>query len=456
MTRPYPNYKDSGIESVGVIPANWSATPVKHVASCNDEVLPEDTDPGQEINYVEISGVDPSLGIVDSTRVSFSSAPSRARRKVRDGDILVSTVRTYLRAIARVSYPPNNMIASTGFAVVRPRRADSGFLGYLFTAEFIIGEIISRSVGVSYPAVNANDIMDLKIPLPSVQEQQAIAAFLDRETGKIDALVEEQRRLIALLKEKRQAVISHAVTKGLDPDAPMKPSGIDWLGNIPEHWEVAPLKRFGTLEAGAGFPVDEQGLKEEELPFFKVNAIGKALRDDRLVLDGVDTISRETAKSLRAYEFPSETIVFAKIGAALLLGRVRLLPSTSCIDNNMIGVMVSYPNVAEFFRYLLGLLRFDLLANPGAVPSLNERQIANEHFAVPGPGEQAEIALWIEAQTSKLDALIAEAETAIDLLQERRSALISAAVTGKIDVRDEAAEEQREQSLEAIEERVGT
>jgi type I restriction enzyme S subunit len=149
--------------------------------------------------------------------------------------VIVSTVRTYLRAIATVRVPPENLIASTGFAVIRPRDIETSYLGYAMQTEFVISEIIARSVGVSYPAINASDLISIKRPVPPRVEQAAIASFLDRETAKIDALVEEQRRLIELLKEKRQAVISHAVTKGLDPTAPMKDSGVEWLGDVPAH-----------------------------------------------------------------------------------------------------------------------------------------------------------------------------------------------------------------------------
>lgn len=151
---PSAPMKDSGIEWLGKVPEHWKVVPVKAVSSCNDEVLEEATAEDFEIEYVEISDIDANRGIVGTTRTAFGTAPSRARRKVRFGDILVSTVRTYLRAIAQVGNPPDNMIASTGFAVIRPRSVQSEFLGYLFRAEFLISEVIARSTGISYPAIN--------------------------------------------------------------------------------------------------------------------------------------------------------------------------------------------------------------------------------------------------------------------------------------------------------------
>lgn len=241
----YPKYKDSSVEWLGEVPDGWEAVPLKYISTHNDDTLDEKTSPDTEIAYVDISSVDGVTGIKSTETMLFSAAPSRARRRVRHGDVIVSTVRTYLRAIARIRDPEENMIVSTGFAVIRPRgELVPDFLGYLVSAGFFVEQVIARSTGVSYPAINASELVRIPVPVPDPAEQTAIAAFLDRETGKIDGLVAEQRRLMELLKEKRQAVISHAVTKGLNPDAPMKPSGIEWLGDVPEHWEVGNLKRY--------------------------------------------------------------------------------------------------------------------------------------------------------------------------------------------------------------------
>lgn len=203
-TAMYPEYDDSGIEWVGAIPTHWRVAPLKTVATCNDESLSEYTDPEKEFEYVEIGDVDEIKGILKTQRISFADSPSRARRLPRHGDILVSTVRTYLRAITPVRSAFDELVASTGFAVVRPLsdRLSSEFAGYMLRAEWLISEIISRSVGVNYPAIRSEEIMSLRIPVPPMREQKAIADFLDHETARIDALIEEQQRLIELLREK--------------------------------------------------------------------------------------------------------------------------------------------------------------------------------------------------------------------------------------------------------------
>ena len=230
----YPSYKDSGVEWLSEVPAHWELAPLKAATTNNDEVLDETTTGDTEIVYVDISSVDGVNGIKMKETMQFSAAPSRARRRVRDGDVIISTVRTYLKAIARIRAPEENLIVSTGFAVIRPRsKLMPDFLGFLVSASYFVEQVIARSTGVSYPAINASELVAILVPLPPAAEQTEIAAFLDRETAQIDELVAEQRRLMELLKEKRQAVISHAVTKGLNPDAPMKPSGIEWLGEVP-------------------------------------------------------------------------------------------------------------------------------------------------------------------------------------------------------------------------------
>jgi len=180
--------------------------------------------------------------------MKFADAPSRARRVLVNGDVLISTVRTYLRAITHIDKVNRNLICSTGFAVLSAgQKVIPRFLSYWVRSSYFVDEVVAISVGVSYPAINASDIGSLPFPVIELSEQRAIASFLDRETGRIDALIEKKERQIELLGEKRAALISHAVTKGLNPNVKIKPSGIEWLGDIPERWEVKRLKHCADL-----------------------------------------------------------------------------------------------------------------------------------------------------------------------------------------------------------------
>ena len=193
------------------MPAHWEVKRLKFSASINDETLPDTTDPSLFISYVDIGSVHPIHGITSTDEMAFEDAPSRARRIVCDGDTIISTVRTYLRAVAAIHDPIPNTIVSTGFAVVRPRSVSPSFMSYVLSEQGFIEAIMARSVGVSYPAVNAFEIGMLSIPLPPLSEQHAIADFLDCETDKIDTLVAKKRTLIERLKEERTALITHTV-----------------------------------------------------------------------------------------------------------------------------------------------------------------------------------------------------------------------------------------------------
>jgi type I restriction enzyme S subunit len=422
----YPAYKDSGVEWLGDVPGHWNISPLKFSASCNDTVLPDSTDGDYEIEYVEISDVNEISGITGSTSYKFADAPSRARRMLQDGDVLVSTVRTYLRAIAPVVAPPENLIASTGFAVVRPRKGilDGAFLGYMLRAEWWISEVIARSVGVSYPAINASDLIGLNVPVPAWHEQTQIARFLDHETARIDALIEEQQRLIELLKEKRQAVISHAVTKGLDPTAPMKESEISYLDKSPIHWR---LKRLGDVVAFA------QGKAHE--PY---------IDDDG---DFICVNSRFVSTEGKTQKYCSVNLTPASVNDILMVmsdlpnGRA-LARAYYVIENGRLAVNQRVCRItaeqanSRFLFYLLN-------RHPGLMQNddgVNQTHLSNSDFQklrifLPPLSEQLKIAHYLDHVTVRIDSLISEAVIGVGLLQERRSALISAAVTGKIDVR---------------------
>lgn len=209
--------KGSGVEWLGEVPAHWDVLRLKYLSSINDEVLNEKTDPRFELIYVDIGGVDQYQGIVASEELVFETAPSRARRIVRDGDVIISTVRTYLRAIAPIKHPESNLIVSTGFAVIRPSSAlECNFAPYALRASHFVERIVANSVGVSYPAIDTSKMSCFPAATPDIEEQQEIASFLESEMTKIDALVAKIREAIDRLKEYRTALISAAVTGKID------------------------------------------------------------------------------------------------------------------------------------------------------------------------------------------------------------------------------------------------
>jgi type I restriction enzyme S subunit len=439
----YLERRDSGVDWLGEVPAHWNVMPLKAVATHNVDVLDERTPPDTEIAYVDISSVDLVSGVHSIATMTFSEAPSRARRRVRHGDVIVSTVRTYLRAIARIHEPQDNLIVSTGFTVVRPSsRLVPEFLGYALSASYFVEQVIARSTGVSYPAINACDLVAIPITVPPTDEQSRIAAFLDRETAKIDALIAEQRKLIDLLKEKRQAVISHAVTKGLNPDVPMKPSGIEWLGDVPEHWEVLRVKHLTkSIEQGwspqcEAVPAEAQG----EWGVLKVGCVngGKFSPSENkllpLELSPIPSLSiarndllvsrantRDLVGSAAVAEHDYPTLMLCD-----KLYRIRFDPDRTC--PSFVASYIGSSAVRE-------QIELDATGASPSMVNIAQAAIMDLVIAVPSRQEQNQIVESVSLELERFSTLITGAMSAIELLQERRVALISAAVTGQIDVR---------------------
>ena len=430
--QPYQTYDDSGVLSFGKIPTHWAAKPLKVLSTYNDEVLPESTDPDIAIEYVDISSVSATDGIKETTTVNFGAAPSRARRIVRDGDVLVSTVRTYLEAIAWVENPPDNMIASTGFAVIRtnPSLLNRRYAGYALRARYFIDEVVSRSVGVSYPAINASDLVSIKVPVPALDEQVTIATFLDHETTKIDHLIAKQERLIGLLKEKRQAVISHAVTKGLNPDAPMKDSGVEWLGEVPAHWEITRVARLFSERVEYG---------RSDLPILSVS-IHYGVTDKELTQEESDRKlqrieNKESYKIVAAGELVYNMMrawqgAFgtAKVDGLVSPAYVIAKPIVDMNTEYFEAVLRTNAGMEEMRRYSKGITDFRL--------RLYWDEFRNLQLPVPPAQEQEAIVAKILEVTETTKRIIDKAGESISLMKEHRTALISAAVTGKIDVRN--------------------
>jgi len=384
--------------------------------------------PDAEIVYVDISGVDGAVGIKSKEPMLFSAAPSRARRKVRHGDVIISTVRTYLRAIARIENPEDNMVVSTGFAVVRPRQGvAAAFLGHLPFTSYFIDQVIARSNGVSYPAINASDLVSIRVPIPSHTEQVAIATFLDRETAKIDAMVAEQKRLIELLKEKRQAVISHAVTRGLNPKTPMKQSGIEWLGDVPAHWEVErgrflfekldmpPEQEDGVVTAFRDGQVTlRENRRTEGFTLAVLEGGYQHVRVGDLVIHGMDAFAGAIGVSESNGKCTPEYAV--------------LEPRRGGLDNRYFALVLRLMAQRNFIFVICPSVR-------ERAPRFRFEAFKDLYLPVPPAEEQRAIMGSIQTANNELSLLSAEAHRSIDLLQERRTALISAAVTGQIDVR---------------------
>ena len=440
--KQYPVYRDSGVEWLGEVPEHWIAKRLKYITTVNDETLSETTDPDFELVYVDIGSIDSISGIRNKETMTFENTPSRARRKVRNGDVIISTVRTYLRAISPVNDAEPNMVVSTGFAVIRPKEnIESQFAAYTLRAPYFVDEVVANSVGVSYPAINASELITFNVALPPLPEQRAIAAFLDHETGRIDTLIEKKERQIELLQEKRAAVISHTVTKGLDPDVEMKDSGVEWLGKVPGGWKVAKLGFKATVKARLGW----KALKAEE--YVDEGFIFLAtpnIKNKDIDFDNVNYITAE-----RYYESPEimlqeADVLIVKDGSTLgITNVIKSLPSPTTVNSSIAVIRSNEELYSIFLYYILSSIYtqnvIQKMKDGQGVPHLFQADIRKFWIWLPSLEEQRAIAAFLDRETGRIDTLKTKIRESTSKLREYRTALISAAVTGKIDLRQEAA-----------------
>lgn len=420
----YPAYKDSGVEWLGEVPEHWEILPLKRKV----RLLTEKSE--RRDNPVALENIEGWSGRLIETETEFEGEGVAFQA----GDILFGKLRPYL---AKVYLADRNGEAIGDFHVMDPNEdVCPRLLQYQLLTREVIDLVNGSTYGAKMPRASWQFLGSLDLPLPPIIEQDPIACFLDHETAKIDALIAEQQRLIELLQEKRQAVISHAVTKGLNPDAPMKDSGVEWLGEVPEHWEVTRLGRIAAEINDINHEMPEA--VAQGVPFLSA----KDLDDNgNIHFDGdIKQISEQDFDRLSKKICPRKgDIIYSRIGtigrACIVESETKFLVSYSCcvIRVSRQGVVLSF---------LRDLLASDLILTESKAriramgqPDLGLGEIKKFPIPLPPEREQHEIDEFLKAETLITDCLMADSRMAIDLLQERRSALISAAVKGQIDVR---------------------
>lgn len=407
---------------------------LKYVSTINDDSLPEDTDPDYELNYIDIGNVNSQGEILTIAEFKFSDAPSRARRIVQKGDVIVSTVRTYLKAIASIDIDCNDLIVSTGFAVIRPKEKmlNQRYCKYAILDERFIDEIQKSSVGVSYPAINASDIGDIKLPIPSLTQQNKIVAYLDQEVAKIDTLIKKKIRLVELLEEKKKATISQAVTKGLNPNVKLKSSDIDWLGDIPEHWRLLQIKNTCTsINTGGtpnGYDVEIEESNKNVIDWFTPSDITTDftyLKNAKRQLN-LDIVDRSDIKF-----FSKNSVLLVGIGT---IGKIGI-PHEEYYTNQQINILeINKDNSNEYIGLLLSsnIEYVKSLANSATLPILNQQKLGEIKFYLPELEEQEQIVKYLQIIISDNHKIVTKIKNSIDLLKEKRTAIISAAINGEI------------------------
>ena len=428
----YPEYTDSELEWLGEVPTHWKvrkvsydfsavkgprgATLTKEYCSANPGLYPVYS--GQTEN----AGV---LGSIDNFDFSLGS----------NGGLLTTTVGAKAMSL---TFVVDDISLSQNCMLIRPLSKDVFIKFYFYHLQPLFRLERGMIPDHMQPSFRMEDLYSFYMALPPLQEQTQIAHFLDHETAKIDTLVHEQKRLIELLKEKRQAVISHAVTKGLDPDVPMKDSGVEWVGEVPDEWEVTPLRYLGDCQNGiniagdafgSGFPFIGYGhvYKNDVLPLVTNDLVQSSQQDrERYSVQRGDVFFTRTSETVDEIGFSATC--FHDIDSAVFAGfLIRFRPVVPYLLPEFSRYYFSNQRLREFFNKEMNLV---------TRASLSQDLLKKMVVTLPPVQEQSSISSHLDQLTGKVSSLICEARASIELLVERRSALISAAVTGKIDVRD--------------------
>lgn len=440
--KPYPKYKASGVEWLGDVPEHWDVRKLAHAIDTIGSGTTPKTDTPEfylngEISWVNTGDLNDSELYGCSKSVSKAALDAYTSLKIYPpGSVVMAMYGATIGKLAILRFPATVNQACCVF--VGEKLVHSKFLFYWLCG--FRNQIVSLATGGGQPNISQEIIRTLRLACPNLQEQAAIAELLDREAAKIDTLIAKQEAMIDLLKEKRKAVISHAVTKGLDPNVPMKSSGVDWLGDVPEHWITTPLKHIMTMTSGGTPAKNRPEYWNGPHPWASAKDLKVEVLDDTQ-----DHISDLAVSEGGAALVPPNAVLIVVRGMILL----HTLPVTvnavpMAINQDLKALRSNLNCDPGYLAVLLRGLSKEILGRTDqaahGTKALREDDWTGMHVPLPPITEQIAIAQYISSTNLKINALIAKAEQAIALQKEHRTALISAAVTGKIDVREAAIE----------------
>jgi type I restriction enzyme S subunit len=445
--RRYPAYKNSGVEWLGEIPAHWLIVPLARITinKCDGPFgsgLKSEHYSDDGVRVIRLQNI--RAGQFDATDAAFISEAyfqELPGHDVQVGDVLIAGLGDERNTVGRACVAPEGiapaMVKADCFRFrLKSDQAHPPYVAMQLTAGAAADAGI-LATGSTRSRIPLSVMGSRRVALPPLSEQGSISAFLEHETAKIDALVADQEKLIELLKEKRQAVISHVITKGLDPSVPMKDSRIEWLGEVPAHWETPRLGAIAqSIQTGPfGSQLHADDYVDDQIPLINPANI----EHDRIVPNWKNTVNIEKRDQLKEYALQNGDIILARRGE---MGRCavvdRIAEGWLCGTGSLI---VRFPEqihssfLAHYIRTPYVREWLSLQSNGATMENLNAGILSRMSIVVPPLAEQIEIANYLAGKDRNFSALQNTAEQAIDLLKERRSALISAAVTGKIDVR---------------------
>jgi len=447
--KPYPAYKGSYAVWSGDVPEHWVPIRLKHVFT-DKKKQSDPTLPAGSISFGNV---------IYKNEDSLAKETKAAYQVLEDGEFLINPLNmNYDLLSLRTALSSINVVVSTGYMILQSAEGyHKNYLRWLLQ-QFDVAHMKTLGAGVRQ-TISYTDIGNSFIFQPSLPEQTQIAAFLDYETAQIDALIAKQQRLIALLEEKRQAVISHAVTKGLDKSTPLRPSGIDWLGDVPAHWTVSSLKHFVRTTNGFGF--SSADFRDEGVPFIRAGNI-----KNKSVIQPSIFLPKKVVENYERVVLLGGDILISMVGSdpkmtASAVGQIGIVPKNleGAVPNQNVVIMRE-DNTVLLKRYLFYSLASSAYRNHLNVFShklanqsiISSSLLVSAAFTFPDKKEQQKIIDCLDIKLLKMDAVVTEARSAASLLKERRTALISAAVTGKIDLRDWQPPEDSTQDIDQNEE----
>lgn len=417
--KPYPTYKSSGVEWLGEVPEHWDVKRFKTYLSNSNAGVVIDRSYWGEGNE--------SLFTCQRTPEQCNYEGFPESKRATDKDILVTRNGT-----PYIHLPTNQAIYSNVVQrCILQEGVDRRLIKYaLEAAADSIG-----GYGVSIESFSFEKWKNLWTSLPQQQsEQKSLISFLDRETTRIDALIKKKQRLIELLKEKRQAVITQAVTKGLDPNVPMKDSGVEWLGEVPEHWFVGRLGYYGLVNNGTTpSKANDEYWFDGDVPWLSSGAVNQ-----ETVLTPSEYITRKALTECSVKMLQVGTVIVGMIGQGKTRGMSAILAVSATINQNLAAV-VTDNRLSSYYLHYVFKAAYESIRNVGRggnQAALNCEILSDMKIPVPEYDEQAKIVDAIKSRISKIDVVEEQSERSLSLLKEHRSALITAAVTGQIDVRN--------------------